>query len=263
MKICFAVLLILAVLAIVESRWRRHRRHHHSKHHHSKHGSSKQVSTGSQGGNHDMNNWDFFMLVQQWPLSSCEKENVTHEHTCVIPKYVDGWTLHGLWPSTNVEKNYPTECTNEKFDPEEVRDLKPRMLKYWPNMFVDSDKNHFWAHEYEKHGTCAESVPGFKTEHEFFNSALNLRDEHDIGNILASQEITPRDQPYEGSDLNDALNKELGKTGCVQCQKIKDIGYVISAAVVCLSKSKEVIDCPYCEHKCLDEDKVYYQPIRG
>ena len=36
-------------------------------------------------------------------------------------------------------------------------------------------------HEYEKHGTCAATVPGLETEHEFFKNALDLRDKYDMG----------------------------------------------------------------------------------
>jgi len=31
--------------------------------------------------------------------------------------------------------------------------------------------------------------------------------------------------------------------------------------VVCLDKSLQLIDCPYCEQECYDNDEVYYQPM--
>lgn len=34
-------------------------------------------------------------------------------------------------------------------------------------------------HEYEKHGTCASSVQGFETEHDFFQMTLQLKEKYD------------------------------------------------------------------------------------
>ena len=36
----------------------------------------------------------------------------------------------------------------------------PEMEQYWPDMMTDKPQYNFWTHEYEKHGTCAESLPG-------------------------------------------------------------------------------------------------------
>jgi len=242
MKTFSAVLLILAVLAIAETRW-----HGHHK--------DSQI-------NHDKNDWDVFLLVTQWPFSACEKENATGYHECVIPKYVDSWILHGLWPSCSNGGYNPQYCSHQKFDYNKIKDLKDRMMKYWPNLFVNSDKYDFWKHEFEKHGTCAENVEGFETENGFFKVALDLRDKYDTGRILSDHGISPRDAPYKGADVKHALNKGLNAKGCAACKRVKGIdGYVLMSTSVCLNKSLQLVNCPYCRGECYDDEIVYYQPI--
>jgi len=256
MKYILSVVLLLALIAIAESRWHGHHRHHRHRHLEKLH--SKQRERDHTSRNME---WDFFMLVTEWPFSSCEKENATHQHECVIPDIVDGWVLHGLWPSCNNGK-YPATCTQEKFDFSKVEDLNDRLMKYWPNLFADESKTSFWKHEYEKHGTCAETVQGFETEHDFFKVTLDLRDKYDMGRVLSDQGITPRVIPYKGADVKKAIDNGLTKKGCATCQKVKGVdGYVLMSTTVCLSKSLQLIDCPYCEQECYDNDAVYYQPM--
>ncbi|XP_065661779.1 ribonuclease Oy [Hydra vulgaris] len=203
--------------------------------------------------------WDYFMLVTEWPQSSCEYVNATHQHhTCIIPDAVNGWTIHGLWPS--VEKGeQPFFCEPWKFDEDKVKDLEGNLELYWPNIFVETTPQSFWKHEYEKHGTCASSVKGFETEHDYFQKALELREKFDIMRVLSESKIVPStDSSYQFSDIEEALKSGYSAKVCFECSGIKHSKQVLSAGYVCLNKQLEQIDCGYCEHGCKTDEPIFY-----
>lgn len=204
--------------------------------------------------------WEYFMLVTEWPQSACEQQNSTHQHKCIIPDSVKGWVLHGLWPSTDHGRD-PQFCQNWPFDWSKVQDLNDKLVANWPNLFADTSKTSFWQHEYTKHGTCAASVHGFETEHEFFQMTLELKDKYDPQRVLSEHGIVPGDTPYQGLDIKNALNNGYNVKACAECQNVKGIGYVLLGSYVCLDKSLNLIDCNNCEHECYDDNKVYYHPM--
>ena len=106
----------------------------------------------------DKNCWDMLGITINWPETSCRQMNRSH-HICHEPANLDDWTIHGLWPN-RLSGGWPQYCTKEQFDPNEIRDLIPEMDKDWPNLMQDRPHYDFWTHEYEKHGTCAETLPG-------------------------------------------------------------------------------------------------------
>lgn len=86
------------------------------------------------------------------------------------------FTVHGLWPD-NGDGSYPRYCKpEEKFNPAFVQDMLDTMRLEWPS-YYGSD-NGFWAHEWEKHGTC--SAPYLKDEEEYFSTILKLKEEYDL-----------------------------------------------------------------------------------
>ena len=97
-------------------------------------------------------------ITLNWPESSCRQMNRTH-HRCHEPERLHGWTIHGLWPNRN-DGSWPQYCSEEKFDPKPIKDLVDEMSYVWPNLMEDRPFYDFWTHEYEKHGTCAASLPG-------------------------------------------------------------------------------------------------------
>lgn len=77
------------------------------------------------------------------------------------------YTIHGLWPQES-ETSWPSYCTRQPFDPSKIQDLLPELEKYW--YAYDKHNQHFWKHEWEKHGTCSGM-----DEHTYFSTALRLR----------------------------------------------------------------------------------------
>jgi len=66
-------------------------------------------------------------------------------------KEEDDWSIHGLWPQTNINK-YPQFCKKVNFDIRKLNPIMDNLKEYW---YSDRGSDeHFWKHEYEKHGSC-------------------------------------------------------------------------------------------------------------
>lgn len=65
---------------------------------------------------------------------------------------------------------------------EQIRDLIGRLQADWPTLACPSgDGLQFWEHEWEKHGTCSESV---LDQHQYFQTAIDLKNKLNILGVL-------------------------------------------------------------------------------
>lgn len=66
----------------------------------------------------------------------------------------------------------------------QISDLTSSMKKNWPTLACPSnDGTEFWSHEWEKHGTCSESV---LSQHDYFQAALNFKEKLGLLSALES-----------------------------------------------------------------------------
>ena len=73
----------------------------------------------------------------------------------------------GLWPTYN-ETSYPQYCNgSEKFDMNTIKNLTNILNSYWGS--CDEVNENFWAHEWEKHGTCSPYQ-----EYDFFHTVWRV-----------------------------------------------------------------------------------------
>merc|ERR1711991_646338 len=149
------------------------------------------------GKRYTSDSFDFLLFVQQWPGTLWN----------TAPKGVDGFTIHGLWPNNN-DTGGPSFCTSATFDPSEVSSLLDELNVQWPSN--QGDNEAFWAHEYEKHGTCAAVLPSLKTEYDFFSSVLQLNTKYDLISALADADIYPS---WDKTYTLDAIKTALGDAG--------------------------------------------------
>jgi ribonuclease T2 len=156
--------------------------------------------------------------------------------SCPVTPSWDYFTLHGLWPE-RADGSYPQDCTNEKFDPAAVQSLLPDLNKYWVSL-AKGGNNNFWAHEYEKHGTCAEDV--LSSELAFFNATLALRAAYDPTPILAAAGITP--SASTGFTLKAFQNAFVQATGFDALPSCASNGH-INGVTVCVSKNLKAQSC--------------------
>ncbi|GMN33293.1 hypothetical protein TIFTF001_048252 [Ficus carica] len=124
--------------------------------------------------------------ITSWPGSYCDTEN-----GCCYPttgKPAANFGIHGLWPNFN-NGSYPSDCDpNNHYNEAEISDLISCMQKEWPSLSCPScNGSTFWAHEWNKHGTCSESV---LDQHAYFESALNLKADIVLLQILENAGIS-------------------------------------------------------------------------
>ncbi|KAL6983486.1 ribonuclease T2 [Sarracenia purpurea var. burkii] len=186
-------------------------------------------------------NFDFFYFVLQWPGSYCDTKQ-----SCCYPttgKPATDFGIHGLWPNYN-DGSYPSNCdTNNPYNQSEISDLVSRLQKSWPTLACPSSNgNSFWSHEWTKHGTCSESV---LDEHEYFRSALDLKDKLGLLQILEDAGINPDGQSYSVDSISEAIEGSIGHAPGIQCNYDASNENQLYQVYICVDTSgKNFIECP-------------------
>ena len=83
------------------------------------------------------------------------------------------WTIHGWWPDHN-KTSWPQFCDPRRYSEFNVTYLEEKLgdrLRQWwsPCPEWKQPAEHFWQHEWEKHGTCTNNTPL-----EYFGRTLNI-----------------------------------------------------------------------------------------
>ncbi|KAK9675915.1 hypothetical protein RND81_11G041200 [Saponaria officinalis] len=200
---------------------------------------SKKPSHGSE--------FDFFYFVQQWPGAYCD----TKGHKCCYPntgKPTTDFHIHGLWPNYN-DGGYPSNCDSSKpFDVSELDDdFLSKLTAEWPSFTCPNIGTKFWAHEWNKHGTCAESI--FTNERDYFQAALDLKQKTNLLQALNNANIKPNDEFYNVEDVKEAMKNEIGFYPWIECNRDAEGNSQIYQVYVCVdSNGKDLIECPVLPH---------------
>ncbi|KAI7747459.1 hypothetical protein M8C21_031859 [Ambrosia artemisiifolia] len=185
--------------------------------------------------------FDFFYFVQQWPGSYCDTKQ-----GCCYPstgKPESDFGIHGLWPEYN-DGSYPSNCDPDSpFDASEISDLMSQMKSDWPTLACPSnDGQTFWAHEWNKHGTCSESE---LDQHGYFSSSLNLKAQINLLKILEDAGIHPNGSEYNLSSIIGAIQEATGYTPGIECNKDSSGNSQLYEIYLCVDKSgSNIIECP-------------------
>ncbi|XP_058010031.1 extracellular ribonuclease LE-like [Hevea brasiliensis] len=115
--------------------------------------------------------FDFFYFVQQWPGSYCDAKQSCCYQTTTKP--VVDFGNHRLWPNYK-DGNYLSNCdSGNLFNQNKISDLRSSMQNNRPTLACPRGNGvAFWLHEWDKHGTCFESV---LDQHGYFKAALDLK----------------------------------------------------------------------------------------
>jgi len=178
--------------------------------------------------------FDYFYLVREWNPTFCLEDACKR-----LPD--NRFTIHGLWPQYAAGK-YPSYCNrSEPYDSDVLAGIRPWEAFEWPSLTHSDD--HFWSHEWMKHGTCSAM-----TQLEFFNKALALNEKYDLMAALNTAGIVPSNKmKYPRKDVSAALKAGLGVEAQVHCFSDE-----ISEIYMCFTKDLEPFDCaqPYLGHSC-------------
>ncbi|XP_042510429.1 ribonuclease 2 isoform X2 [Macadamia integrifolia] len=145
--------------------------------------------------------FDYFALALQWPGTYCQRTHhcCSSNACCRGSNSPTGFTIHGLWPDYN-DGTWPACCRRSSFNMTEISSFLGVLQKYWPSLSCGSPstcfggRGLFWAHEWEKHGTC--SFPVIRDEYSYFLTALNLYFKYNV---------TPRDCIIDSASHADLL----------------------------------------------------------
>ncbi|KAK1265904.1 hypothetical protein QJS04_geneDACA000602 [Acorus gramineus] len=186
-------------------------------------------------------NFDFFYFVQQWPGSYCDTKQSCCYPTTGKPEADFG--IHGLWPNYN-DGSYPSNCDPDSpFDSSKVADLRTKMQSEWPTLACPSGTGlKFWGHEWDKHGTCSESV---LDQHGYFATALDLKDQLNLLKALKTAGIEPDDGLYSLSSVKEAIRAGTGYAPGIECNVDESGNSQLYQIYMCVdSSATSLIQCP-------------------
>ncbi|KAL0336371.1 UNVERIFIED_CONTAM: Extracellular ribonuclease LE [Sesamum radiatum] len=185
--------------------------------------------------------FDFFYFVQQWPGSYCDTNQC-----CCYPttgKPPSDFGIHGLWPNYK-NGTYPSYCDPDNpFDESKISDLISSLQENWASLSCPSNNGStFWAHEWEKHGTCSESV---LDQHGYFEAALDLKSRVGLLQILQSAGINPDGGNYSVSSIRSAITEGIGYSPWIACNVDAAGKTQLYEIYVCVDSSgSKLIECP-------------------
>ncbi|XP_061366351.1 extracellular ribonuclease LE-like [Gastrolobium bilobum] len=185
--------------------------------------------------------FDFFYFVQQWPGSYCDTKQ-----SCCYPttgKPDADFGIHGLWPNYN-DGSYPSNCdSNNPFQQSQISDLISNLQSNWPTLACPSSNGiQFWTHEWDKHGTCSESV---LKQHDYFAAALNLKQNANLLQALTSAGIQPDGGSYSLSSIKGAIKDAIGYTPFIECNVDSSGNSQLYQVYLCVDTSgSSFLECP-------------------
>ncbi|XP_057530703.1 ribonuclease 1-like [Amaranthus tricolor] len=184
--------------------------------------------------------FDFFYFVQQWPGAYCDAKG----RKCCYPnsgKPATDFSIHGLWPNYK-DGGYPSNCdTSNPFDPSQIEELEGRLESDWPSLACPSVGHKFWAHEWNKHGTCSL----FSTQQQYFQAGLNLKDQTNLLQTLKDAGIEPNDEFYNVEDMKEAIKEKIGYYPWIECNRDSDGNSQLYQVYICVdTNGKDLIECP-------------------
>ncbi|XP_054822985.1 ribonuclease 1-like [Prosopis cineraria] len=186
-------------------------------------------------------NFDFFYFVQEWPGSYCDTQK-----SCCYPttgKPESDFGIHGLWPNYN-DGSYPSNCdSSNPFKQTEIADLTSSLHKDWPTLACPSGNGiKFWSHEWEKHGTCSESV---LQQHDYFEASLTLKKRSNLLQALNSAGIEANGGSYSLSSVREAIKEGIGYAPFIECNEDSSGNSQLYQVYLCVDASaSNFIECP-------------------
>ncbi|CAF2050853.1 BnaA09g45690D [Brassica napus] len=192
--------------------------------------------------------FNFFYWVTYWPGAICDSQ----KGCCPPPKgnTASDFMIHGLWPQFN-NGTWPAFCDQTNlFDISKVSDLVNKMEKKWTEWGVwacPSNETKLWEHEWNKHGTCVQSV---FDQHSYFLTNLRFRQKLNLLNILKQKGIKPDGGLYGLDEIKNAIKCAIGYAPGIECNEDVKGTKQLFQIYICLDNyAKEFVECPYVPDK--------------
>ncbi|XP_006366809.1 ribonuclease 2-like isoform X1 [Solanum tuberosum] len=187
--------------------------------------------------------FDYFKLSLLWPGSACRNTTkCCSSNACCRSNSPSIFTIHGLWADYN-DGTWPACCSGPQFDKEQISTLRRPMKKYWPSFSCEAtstchhEKGSFWAHEWEKHGTC--SYPVVHDEYEYFLMTLNVYFKYNVTGVLFEAGYVPSNsEKYPLGGIISAIQNAFHATPELICS-----GDAVEELRICFYKDLQPRDC--------------------
>ncbi|KAL3317158.1 Ribonuclease T2 [Cichlidogyrus casuarinus] len=181
--------------------------------------------------------WDYMVFSQEWPPSACLKRrcNMTNHN----------FNIHGLWPTIFPTKQISSCHGAPIFNASSLTQILPTLEVEWSDLYLPSNPNKFWRHEWMKHGTCAFEDKLIHQERDYFAIGLDLKQRFTTLNHLVSAGFSPSNSTiYQTEDVLRALAKAYGKEIHLTCHAIKGGHHYLQEVRTCVDPDLKLIDCP-------------------
>lgn len=188
--------------------------------------------------------FDYYALAVQWPPTYCSKSTkcCTQSACCRGSNSPSVFTIHGLWPDYN-DGSWPSCCSGPAFNETEISTLRGVLERYWPTLSCSKSstchnkKGLFWAHEWEKHGTCSSPVTG--EEYNYFLTTINLYFTYNVTDVLFEAGYVPSNsEMYPAGGIISAIENAFHTTPQLICTK-----GALEEVRLCLTKDFKFRDC--------------------
>lgn len=101
-----------------------------------------------------------------------------------------------------------------------------------------------WAHEWNKHGTCAAQIKPLNSEIKYFSKGLEWIRTFSMSNILADAGIIPMDDGlYKIIDIYNAIKNKLKVNPAIECIHEKNGKQYIQELRICFKKDLTLTNC--------------------
>ncbi|PGG99534.1 ribonuclease T2 [Blastomyces parvus] len=143
----------------------------------------------------------------------------------------DSWTIHGLWPD-NCDGSYEQYCDKSREYSNITAIMEARgetqtlndMNTFWKD--YKGDDESFWAHEWNKHGTCISTMEvacyteysGQEEVADYFRRTVDLFKQVDTYQTLKDAGIVPdSSKEYDLSEIQAVLSAKHGQEVTLNC----------------------------------------------
>ncbi|XP_022174441.1 uncharacterized protein LOC111036643 isoform X2 [Myzus persicae] len=207
----------------------------------------------------DPNSWDILIFTQTWPNTLCYTwKSSNPAHTCNLPSDKNIWTVHGLWP-TKLGTIGPGFCNKSLvFNPDSIYGIKDKLNQYWTDIEIPPKnitegnsssietthkKQSIYFHEWEKHGTCAVTLPALNSEFKYFYQGIEWSEKYNMRDVLDKSNVKIN-STLNVADYWKAVKSVLKTNAWIECATKHDTKEQMLAEIrICFDKTLKLIDC--------------------
>ncbi|WOL20427.1 ribonuclease 3 [Canna indica] len=206
----------------------------------------------------DETDFDFYYLVLMWPGAYCQQSK------CCLPTTgvpANDFSIRGLWPYSTAYEEPVTNCNSSPWNATEISELQDELNLHWSNLKCPSNNGvSNWKKAWKTYGACS----GMSVA-EYFNTALELRENVNILSLLAKRDIEPTLlYLYSVTEMKIAIKKGIGASPQIRCSKGPEGKFQLYEVYICVDNKdgKTIIECPV-EQNFTCSDFIYFTPFNA